>query len=126
VLTTRGSRLSPTAFDNGFTKTTHPLKGELFSVTLRDKTRIGSDQFRLQTLDCERVEGHPDAARAAERRSGMMLTASLMNAATGLHITWQAVLRDGANYLREEMRFESASDIDLAQVALPARRPARR
>jgi hypothetical protein len=118
VLTTRGSRLSPTAFDNGFTKTTHPLKGELFSVTLRDKTRIGSDQFRLQTLDCERVEGHPDAARAAERRSGMMLTASLMNAATGLHITWQAVLRDGANYLREEMRFESASDIDLAQVAL--------
>jgi len=118
VLTTRGSRLAPTAFDNGFTKTTHPLKGELFSVTLRDKTRIGSDQFRLQTLDCERIEEHPDAARAAERRSGMMLTASLTNAATGLHVTWRAVLRDGANYVREEMRFESARGIDLAQVAL--------
>ncbi len=118
ALTTRGSRLAPTAFDNGFTKTAHPLKGELFSVTLRDKTRIGSNQFLLQTLDCEKIEGHADAARAAERRSGMALTASLTNVASGLHVTWRAVLRDGANYVREEMRFESARGIDLAQVAL--------
>ncbi|MCK9687810.1 enterotoxin [Scleromatobacter humisilvae] len=111
--------LTPTAFDNGFAKAPHALKGELFSVTTRDKKRTASGEFRLDSAPvCEVVAGRPDAARAAERHAGVALRASLSQAGTGLRATWRAVLRDGADYVREEVRFESATDLDIAQVAL--------
>ncbi len=111
--------LAPVAFDNGFTRTPHALQGELFSVTTRDKKRIVANAFHLEGAPtCGAVHGVAGAARAAERRSGVVLSATLTEATTGLRVTWRATLRDGANYVREEMRFESASGIDLAQVAL--------
>ena len=111
--------LAPMALDNGFTQAPHALKGELFSVTTRDKKRLGSGEFHLDApLACETIAGRADAARAADRRPGVALVATLAQASTGLRVTWRAVLRDGANYVREEMRFESAGDLDLAQVAL--------
>ena len=111
--------LAPATFDNGFTRAPHALKGELFSVTTRDKKRVGSGEFRLDAPPaCETIVGRPEAARAADRRAGVALAATLTQASTGLRVTWRAVLRDGANYAREEMRFESAKDLDLAQVAL--------
>ena len=103
---------------NGFTNADRALKGEPFSVTLRDKTRIGANEFHRGGAACERIAGHPDAARAADRRDGVALVATFMHTGTGLRVTWRAVLRDGANYVREEMRFESAKDLDIAQVAL--------
>ena len=67
---------------------------------------------------CEKIADRPDAARAAERRDGVALVATFTHAGTGLRVTWRASVRDGANYVREELHFESAHDIDLAQVAL--------
>jgi len=111
--------LAPAAFDNGFAPAPNALKGELFSVTTRAKNRVGSNDFRLDAAPvCETVAGRADAARAAERRAGVALRTTLTHAATGLRVTWRAVLRDGTNYVREEMRFESDKDLDLAQVAL--------
>ena len=103
---------------NGFTNADRALRGEPFSVTLRDKTRIGANEFHRGGAACERIAGRQDAARAADRRDGVALVATFTHAGTGLRVTWRAVLRDGANYVREEMRFESAKDLDIAQVAL--------
>ena len=103
--------LAPAAFDNGFTQAPHALKGELFSVTTRARTRLGSNDFRLDAAPvCEAVAARPEAARASERRPGVALRAALTEAATGLRVTWRAVLRDGTNYVREEVRFESAKE----------------
>ena len=119
ALAAHASVLMPVAFDNGFTRTPHALAGELFSVTTRDKTRRAASQFHLDALPtCGAIAGRADAARAAERRSGVALSATLTDAATGLRVTWRAVLRDGASYVREELRLESATGVDLAQVAL--------
>ena len=119
ALTARDGVLAPAAFDNGFTQAPRALKGELFSVTTRDKQRRVASEFRLDGAPvCGEIPARPGAARAAERRAGVTLTATLADAGTGLRVTWRTVLRDGADYVREEMRFESAKDIDLAQVAL--------
>jgi hypothetical protein len=119
ALTSRDGVLTPAAFDNGFTQAAHALHGELFAVTLRDKKRIGANAFRLDGAPtCGAIRGNAGAARAAERRSGVALAATLTDAATGLRVTWRATLRDGANYVREEMRFESAAGVDVAQVSL--------
>ena len=117
-LSTSSSVATPGSLHNGFTNSTHPMKGEPFSVTLRDKTRIGASEFRRSPVECERIAGRPDAARAADRRDGVALVATFAHTGSGLRVTWRAVLRDGADYLREEMRFESDKDLDIAQVAL--------
>ena len=119
ALSVQDGVLAPAAFDNGFTQTPHPLRAELFSLTTRAKVRLGANTFHLDGAPvCETLAGRADAARAAERRAGVALRATLTQAATGLRVTWRALLRDGTNYVREEMRFESAADVDLAQVAL--------
>ena len=117
-LSTFSSIATPGSLYNGFTSNTLELKGETFSVTLRDKTRIGASEFRRSWVECEHIAGRPDAARAADRRDGVALVSTFTHAGTGLRVTWRAVLRDGANYMREEMRFESDKDLDIAQVAL--------
>jgi len=119
ALSARDGLLAPAAFDNGFTQVPHALQGELFSVTTRAKLRLGSNDFHLDAAPvCEAIAGRADAARAAERRAGVALRATLTHAGTGLRVTWRTVLRDGTNYMREEMRLESDKDLDLAQVAL--------
>jgi len=88
-------------------------------VTTRAKQRVPASRFRLAgALTCDVLVARPDAARAAERRRGVVLSARLRDATTGLQASWRATLRDGADYVREELRLESDADIDLAQVAL--------
>ena len=119
ALTARDGVLAVNALDNGFTQAPHPLKGELFSVTTRDKKRSVASEFRLDgALACIDIPARPDAARTAERHAGVVLAGTLAHAGTGLRVTWRATLRDGANYVRQELHLESASEIDLAQVAL--------
>ena len=119
ALSARDGVLAVSALDNGFTQAPHPLKGELFSVTTRDKKRSVASEFRLDgALACVDIPARPDAARAAERHAGVALAGTLAHAGTGLRVTWRATLRDGANYVRQELHLESAGDVDLAQVAL--------
>ncbi len=111
--------LRPENLRDAWSRTKGDLCGELFTLTLRDKRRIAASEFHIEgEIQRSRVEGRPDAARAAERQGGYAYTATLRHAATGLHATWRATLRDGSNYVRTELRLESDSDIDIAQVAL--------
>jgi len=103
---------------NGFTGAAWALAGQPFAVTLRDKSIIGADAFRRDGVRCERIAGLPDATRAADRRDGVALATTFRREDLGLAIAWRAVLRDGANYVREEMRFASTKDLDVAQLAL--------
>ena len=105
--------------DNLWTRAAHPTHGELFTLTLRDKRRIPASEFRIEgPAQRSHIEGRPEAARAAERRSGETWTLRLVHAAIGLHATWRATLRDGTNYVRTELRLESDADLDIAQVAM--------
>jgi hypothetical protein len=114
-----GGAATPANFDDFWTHAKHALRGELFTLTLRDKRRIAASEFRIEgNVQHDRIEGRPEAARAAERRGGDAFTVRLVHRATGLHATLRAALRDGANYVRTELRLESDADLDIAQVAL--------
>ncbi|MGB8377777.1 MAG: enterotoxin, partial [Rhodanobacteraceae bacterium] len=119
AITDDNGGLHPTAFDNRFTSAKHALKGELFSLLLRDGKSIDASRFRLEgALACSAIAAKPDAARRADRLAGIALTASLVDPATGLHVAWRALLRDGTSYVREDLRLESTKSLDLASVSL--------
>jgi len=113
--------LYPAGLDNGFTHEQRALTGELFTVTPRGGAPLASGHFTLASAPaCSTVPPRPGAARAAERRAGVALDAGLVDPTTGLKVHWRALLRDGTNYVREELVFQAATDLDLARVALIA------
>jgi len=110
--------LVPAALDNGFTGQAHALGGDLFAVLPRGGQWLPARRFRLAGAPvCAAIPARSGAARAADRRAGAMLEARLEEPATGLKVTWRAVLRDGANYVREDFRLETARDLDVARFS---------
>lgn len=111
--------LKPVAFDNRFDTSQHALDGQLFALTLRDKSTLDASRFKLQgKLSCTTLKADAKASRAADRFAGKALDADLVDAATGMKVHWRALLRDGANYVRQEFSFASKSDLDVARVTL--------
>ncbi|NJD30812.1 MAG: enterotoxin [Gammaproteobacteria bacterium] len=116
----RSASLRPVALENGFVARTTRLQGELFTITLRaDKSKRLASQFRLEgALACRPVVAMPGAARAADRRAGQSLEGSLSDPVSGLKVRWRALLRDGSNYVREELELLAPGGADLSAVAL--------
>jgi hypothetical protein len=120
AVTSAGGALRPATLENRFTGRSLPLDGELFTTTLRaGKVTQAASRLRLETpLACRPLEATGGSARAADRRGGQSLEATLVDPATGLRIRWRALLRDGSNYVRQELTLVAAAGVDLASVSL--------
>ena len=115
-----GGLLKPAQFENGFTHATQALDGQLFSLNVRGGKPLSAAQFQLDgAVACSTVAAVPNAARAADRRAGVALNARFKDTASGMQVEWQAVLRDGTNYVREQLSFTATKGaIDVASVKL--------
>jgi len=116
----RDGALQPVSLVNHFTNHTQQLTGDLFTVTLRaNRSQRVASQFRLEgPVACSRIEARPGSARAADRRAGQALQATLVDATSNLRVRWHAVLRDGANYVREEVEIVAPQGADLHSVSM--------
>ena len=71
------------------------------------------------------VPGTPGAARLSQRLPGRSLRANFTDETTGLAVEWQAVMTDGANYLRQEIRLTATREplrvdrIEMLRATLP-------
>ncbi|MBV8605765.1 MAG: enterotoxin [Pelomonas sp.] len=124
-LDARAGQVRPARLVNGFTQREQALAGELFSLTLRGKPgggaakALAASQFKLDgALACTTVAAQPGAARAAERRAGVALSARFVDAEHGLTVGWRAVLRDGTNYVHEELTLLAQGALDVASIKL--------
>ena len=118
--TTDGGALRPAALDNRFTGSAHALSGELFRYKTRGGELRAASALRLEAAPaCETLGAKPGASRAAERVGGMALHARLRDEATGIVVDWRMLLRDGGDYVREELRLEPQRDADLASLTMP-------
>lgn len=96
------------------------LPGEAFSLQLRDGRVIAASQLKMNSAPAEeRVAPNPAAARHAEQVAGRKLCADLNTQDNSLAVHWCAVLRDNANYLRQEITLRAMSQpVDIAEVRL--------
>jgi hypothetical protein len=94
--------------------------GEAFSIKLRDGHTIAASQMKIAG-DAAEAEVAPvaTASRAAEHVSGKRLCADLAQDDISLSVHWCAVLRGGANYLRQEVTLKAVDKpVDLAEVRM--------
>ncbi len=67
----------------------------------------------------EDLKSDPRASRLAERVPGRQITAVLQSADPALRVTWNAVLRDGSNYIRQIVTIEAAAgDVPISDMRL--------
>jgi hypothetical protein len=61
----------------------------------------------------------PDAARLSERVPGKSVVTEMEDASGRLHITWRVILRDGSNYVRQEVAVTArSSDVPVREVRM--------
>ncbi len=76
----------------------------LFSVKLADGSELASAALcPAGQATLERITPRPTATRLAERSAGWRATLELATADGRTRFRWQAVLRDGSNYVRQEV-----------------------
>ncbi|HZD32367.1 MAG TPA: enterotoxin [Candidatus Angelobacter sp.] len=59
----------------------------------------------------------PDASRLSERLPGKSIVTELEDGSAHLHVTWRVILRDGSNYVRQEMEVTTGpTDVPVREV----------
>jgi hypothetical protein len=96
----------------------HP--GEAFFLQLRDGRVIAASQLRMNAAPVEeQVAPKPFAARHAEQVAGRSICADLNTQDNSLAVHWCAVMRDNANYLRQEITLRALEHpVYIAEVRL--------
>jgi len=80
------------------------LQGDFFKLLYTDGAiRNSSDFAVVGTPRIETLDANPKASRLAERLGGHQIVVDLASSDDGAKATWKAILRDGSNYLREEV-----------------------
>jgi hypothetical protein len=94
--------------------------GEAFSLKLRDGRVVVASAMKLVSPPAEdALQANATASRAAEHLAGKRLCADLELDRPALAVHWCAILRDGTNYLRQEITLKAgAQAVDLAEVRL--------
>src|ERR1017187_4175906 len=94
------------------------LPGEAFSLQLRDGRVIAASRMKMKAAPVEeQIAATPAASSAAERVAGRRVCADLSEDDISLTVHWCAMLREGANYLRQEVTLKAgARAVDIAEV----------
>ena len=111
-------RLRPVAINCKVTSKSLSMKEwDCFSVTLgqtpdpRVRTLRASEMKLVGQPELKRLRANRVASRSGDRFDGWELSARLVSSDPDLHVRWSAVLRDGANYIRQEVAFSTQHDV---------------
>jgi hypothetical protein len=116
----RAGTLQWQSLTNHFTGTTLPLAGTVFELVPREGPVLRSSDFKMVTAPI--IEDAPvsrDSSKAADHFPGRQVRIQLEDTSAKLRITWQAILREGANYIRQEVTIRALQpSLALSQIVL--------
>ena len=111
---------------NGSKVMVHGARAEMalprdpFLLILKDGTVVRASEMTL--TDGPRVQelhAEPDASRTADHFSGQAILLRLQDSGKKFSVDWRAVLRDGSNYVRQEITLSATNDDQpIAEVRL--------
>jgi hypothetical protein len=113
-------RLRPGPVVNRRSKEIASPNGEAFSIVLNDGRVIRASDLRIMgAVVRQDLPAEPGALRSADQGAGKRLAASLAGEDGTIEVQWQATLRDGSNYVRQELAIRPrGKDLALAEIAL--------
>jgi hypothetical protein len=114
-----GGRLVPaTLKDKLSAKDLEPAK-EAFVLEFHDGNRLKASRMKASAFKVEAVPGQPGSVGEAGRIPGQQVSAVLLSPDGALRVEWKAILRDGSNYIRQEIVIKPLKgDADLAKLVM--------
>jgi hypothetical protein len=91
-----------------------------FAFLLRDASVVTANGMKIVIAPkLVELQAEPGASRLAERLPGKSVVAELEDESGRLHIAWQVILRDGSNYVRQEVTVTAkTTDIPVREVRM--------
>ena len=117
--TTAEGRVKFAGFDDLLGMQNLALPNELFVVRLKDGSEIRASEMVVRSQPAiETLNANPNASRASDRIPGEKISV-VLQASPRLTVTWNGVLRDGSNYLRQEVTLRAVGDdVPISEVDL--------
>ncbi len=85
----------------------------LFSIVLKSGDRVDSRKLKLVKKSADKI------SRSKKNKFGKVaITALFENSDKTLQIKWNAILKDGSNYIRQEVFISPKKDLEVKQVIL--------
>ncbi|HEV2863204.1 MAG TPA: enterotoxin [Pyrinomonadaceae bacterium] len=115
-----GARLRAAGAEDRVNVRALPLGEHAFTLVLRDGSEIKAGEMRVVGAPrAEVLRAEPRASRLAERLPGRQLSVTLEDERGRVRASWRAELREGSNYVRQEVTFEAlGSDLPVAEIRL--------
>jgi hypothetical protein len=118
---TMDEHIRPTSVTDGLSGSTLQLQmAESFQLVLDKGQSVKSSDLKLVgNPELRNLEPKPKACRLAERLGGKQITATLISSDGNLKVEWYAILRDGSNYVRQEVRISPGKEtIEVNEIVL--------
>lgn len=118
-ITTSGS-FRPASMSDRLSGSQLPVPAQAFTLTFADRTTLhASDMTVTSPPRTESLKGDPTASRKAEQLAGRKVTLGLRDKAGRIEVTWNGILRDGSNYIRQEITVRALDgEIPLREISL--------
>ena len=115
-----GGVFRPIRFSDGVNAAALPVPVQCFALTLADKRTIVAGDMRITSPPrTEILAADPRASRLAERIAGRAVTLTLQDASGKIEAVWRGVLRDGSNYIRQELTLRAlGAEVPLREISL--------
>jgi hypothetical protein len=118
--TTQNDKFKFTKFEDLLAKQSPPVPAEAFVISFQDGRQFPASQMSIVSPPTvEDLAANPNASRLAERISGKRITVTLREPSGNISVAWSGILRDGSNYLRQEITLRALSqDIPISEIRL--------
>jgi hypothetical protein len=112
-------QLRGVSFVDASSSSTIALPEDVFTLIFANGNTLESNSMQItEPPGLEELEASPDAASLGRHFAGKRVTVGLQDPASKLVALWSAELRDGDNYVRQEIEISSAADAPLREVRL--------
>ncbi len=116
----RGGSLRWQSLTNHFTKASLALDGSVFELVPKEGAVLRSSDLKIVAAPVLRdIPPSPNSSKAADRLPGRELRIVLEYPSAKVQVVWKAILREGANYVRQEVTIRALHQpLALAQIGL--------
>ncbi|HXR84696.1 MAG TPA: hypothetical protein VN722_10325 [Hanamia sp.] len=90
-----------------------------FSITLKNGKIITGKDFKLENLpEIKPASIKMNSAKCADKVKGKIISATLINKSSGLTIKWEAQLKDGSNYIKQQWSFYAKDSLEIVKYSM--------
>ncbi len=117
--TTQGGALRLQSVTNEFTGTTLASQGDTFEFVPKEGPVLHSSDLKILTAPViEEIPTVGASSKAADHLPGKQIHIELEDKSAKVHVTWKAMLRGDANYVRQEVTIRALQPVPLARIVL--------